>query len=340
MEAKQIIFTQKDKAELLTVEAAEPKENQVMVKTAFSTISCGTERANITGNPHVSIMGGSSVKFPRSAGYSSSGVVVKVGESVTDIAVGDKVVVCCGKHKTYNTVDRSNVTKIESDKVSMEEAAMMYIATFPLAAIRKTRLEIGESLMVVGLGILGLLAVEQAKAAGAVPIIAVDPVKERRELALKAGADYALDPMEADFVQKVKRITGNGANVAIEVTGKGAGLNTALDCMARFGRVALLGCTRESDFTVDYYHKVHGPGITLIGAHTHARPVVESYPGYFTQQDDIKAMLKLCAADRLHIKELIAETHTPEDCAEVYQRLIFDKNFPPVVQFDWSKLDV
>jgi hypothetical protein len=78
--------------------------------------------------------------------------------------------------------------------------------------------------------------------------------------------------------------------VAIEVTGNGGALDGVLDCMARFGRVALLGCTRSSDFTIDYYRKVHGPGITLIGAHTNARPQYESHHGWWTTADDIRAV--------------------------------------------------
>ena len=70
-----------------------------------------------------------------------------------------------------------------------------------------------------------------------------------------------------------------------------------------------------------------------------ARPSEESYPGYFTTADDIKTVLKLCANNRINIKEMIGETHSPEDCAEVYERLINDKNFPTVVQFDWEKLE-
>ena len=108
--------------------------------------------------------------------------------------------------------------------------------------------------------------------------------------------------------------------------------------MARYGRVALLGCTRDSDFTVDYYRKVHGPGITMIGAHTIARPTTESHPGWFTQKDDIKSIMRLCEYDRLNLKKIIFETHSPEECTEVYTRLVNDRNFPPVVQFDWSRL--
>ncbi|MBQ8815463.1 MAG: zinc-binding dehydrogenase [Lachnospiraceae bacterium] len=339
MKIRQIVFTEKNKAELLTKEA-DLKENQVCVQTMISTISPGTERANITGDLNVdaSRPAMDEAKFPRTAGYSSAGVVTEVGKAVTGFEVGDRVVVYWGKHKDYNMVPEENVVKIEDERVSFEEAAISFIATFPLAAIRKTRLEVGESMMVMGLGLLGQLAVQLARAAGAVPIIAVDPVKERREEALKNGADYALDPFDADFVQTVKELTDGGVKTAIEVTGSGAGLEESLDCMAKFGRIALLGCTRDRNFTIDYYRKVHFPGITIVGAHTNARPMQESYPGYFTHRDDIKTVLKLCASQRIDLKRMTGEFYSPEECQEVFDRLINDRNFPIVVQFDWRQL--
>ncbi len=337
MKCRQIVFTQKDKAELLEVELPSPGENDVMVKTEFSTISCGTERANITGNPTVSATGNGIVEFPRYSGYNSSGTVVKVGKAVKSVKIGDKVLVFWGCHKEYNIVCENQVVKI-NDSVDMETAAMSFIASFPMAAIRKTGLEMGESAIVMGLGILGIIGIKLLRVAGAVPIIAADPNPARREIALNNGADYAFDPLEADFADKVKQVTGCGVNVAIEVTGVGDGFNEALDCMAKFGRVALLGCTRNSNFTVDYYKKIHVPGITVIGAHTIARPEYESHHGWFTHRDDINAVFKLCASSRLVLKNLIEETHCPKDAPKVYSRLISDKNFPVVVQFDWRKL--
>lgn len=339
-EIKQIVFTKLNTAELLTKPMPPLGDKQVRVKTACSTISCGTERANITGDLNTSIAEQASKKpkFPICLGYSSAGTVVEAGRDVTTVKVGDRVCVFWGCHASYNTVSEAQVVKLESDRLSFADAAISFISSFPLAAIRKTRLEIGESMLVMGLGILGQLAVKLAAAAGAVPIIAADPVKSRRDTALKCGADYAIDPFEADFAYKVKEITHGGAKTAIEVTGAGAGLDEALDCMARLGRIALLGCTRDKNFTIDYYRKVHGPGITLIGAHTNARPEKESYPGYFTHADDIRSVLRLCASGRLTLSDMVGETHSPDECGEVYTRLVNDKNFPAAVQFDWSRL--
>ena len=336
---KQIVFTEKYKAELLDVESQVMGDDQIRVKTLFSTISNGTEKANLIGETSISVLEKATDEavFPRCVGYSTSGIIVEKGKNVTEFEVGDRVAMAWTKHRSYNVIDAKKATKIEGD-VGFDEASMAHIATFPLAAVRKTRVELGESAMVMGLGILGLLAVGFLKCAGAVPVIAVDPVKERREKALKFGADFAFDPFDADFVEKVKAVTKKGVNVAIEVTGQGAGLNETLDCMAKFGRVALLGCTRNSDFAVDYYRKVHGPGITLIGAHTNVRPSYESYPAYFTVTDDMRTVLDLCAMGRLDLKSLTDEIHAPEECEEVFKRLAFDKNFPPIVQIDWASV--
>lgn len=338
---KHIVFTKKDTAELIETEIPKLKDNEVKVKTVISTISCGTEKANITGDLNVSIFDGPAKEavFPRYGGYSSAGIVMETGKSVKAVAVGDRVAVTNCMHKAINVVEEQNAIKIESDNVSFNEAAMAFIGSFSIAAIRKARLEVGESCLVMGLGILGQLAVQYAHASGAVPIIAADPNEERRKMALENGADYALNPLDEDFAQQVKKITNGGVNVALEISGVGAGLISCLDCMARFGRVVLEGCTRNSDFTIDFYRRVHGCGVQIIGANSAARPAVDSSPGLFTQRDDIQSILKLCAGKRVDMKSLVREIHSPEDCAEIYSRLVNDKNFPVCVQFDWSRLD-
>ena len=93
MKVRQIVFTEKNKAELLTKEF-DLKEDQVCVQTMFSTISPGTERANIIGDLHVNASkpAEAEAKFPRTVGYSSAGVVAAVGEDVSGIEIGDSVI--------------------------------------------------------------------------------------------------------------------------------------------------------------------------------------------------------------------------------------------------------
>lgn len=339
MKIKRILFTKKNTAELVEEECPKIGDNDVFIKTSYSTLSCGTEKAVITATvtADLDLPEGEEPVFPRSGGYSSSGIVVDKGKNVECVDIGDRVAAFASTHANFNVLNENNIIKL-SERNTLQEAAASYISTFAMAAIRKTRLEIGESALIMGLGTLGLFSVAFARAAGAVPVIAVDPVKDRREKALKFGADYAFDPFEKDFAKKVKDLTDGGANAAIEVTGVGAGLQESLDCMARMGRVALLGCTRNKNFIIDYYNKVHCPGITLIGAHTWARPMFESHSGCFTHRDDIKAYLKLCANGRIDFSDMIEAVYSPSDCSEIYSRLIKDSNFPNMVLFDWSRI--
>lgn len=336
MKTKQIVFTEINRAELIERDTRPMDPGMVTVKTAVSTVSPGTEKANITGDPNIAGAGAPSTKFPRFLGYSSAGTVIEVGEGVKDIKVGDRVIVMWGTHAAYNTVPQEKIVKIP-DGIDFHTAALLLIAAFPTAAIRKTRLEVGESLLVMGLGLLGQFAVRVARAAGAVPVIAADPIEERRKMALAGGADYALDPLAPGFADEVKRLTRVGVKCGIEVTGQGAGLDELLDCMARFGRVALLGCTRDKNFTIDYYRKIHAPGITVVGAHTKARPEVESAPGWFTHHDDITALCDLILHGRMDLSDFLRHRHQPEECPEVYRDLIENPAFPMATQFDWTE---
>ena len=347
---RNIVFVAKNIAELIDKPLPSSEAGQVRVKLVRSTVSSGTERANVTGCNVVSIWDppDAPVVWPRQAGYSSSGVVDAVGEGVSSVKPGDRVAMSWTLHSEYVVVPENRVYRLP-DSVSFEAGALAHIATFPMAAIRKCGLELGESAIVMGQGILGQLAVMLLKCAGATPVIAVDPIAEKRVQALKIGADHAFDPTAPDFREKVLAVcpledrgiyTGeraSGVRVAIEVTGLGAGLNNVLDVMAPMGRVALLGCTRNSDFSVDYYHKVHGRGVALFGAHTWARPTTESSRGLFTHRDDALTFLKLLELGRLSVDGYVADVRSPADCGEVYSRLVEGGAFP-ITQFDWNRL--
>lgn len=170
---------------------------------------------------------------------------------------------------------------------------------------------------------------------GANPIIVADLNPERRRLALKLGADFALDPSNDDFTRKVKDITdGRGINACVEVTGVSKAMNQALECAAGMGRISILGCTRVSDSSVDYYSQVHRPGIKLIGAHNFVRPKFESYPHHWTHQDDCKAILDLIANKRIQVEPIISRLESPLDAPRVYNELCDDRDFPLGTVFD------
>jgi 2-desacetyl-2-hydroxyethyl bacteriochlorophyllide A dehydrogenase len=334
MKSKIIIFTEIHKAELLECEVQELQNDRVMVDMEYTVVSGGTERANIMGMENA---GGN--HFPKSLGYCGVGRVIQIGAEVKSVQIGDRVLVYHGKHMKYNVIPESDVTKVDDDSISSLDAAFVIIASMGLGGVRKLEIELGESAMVMGLGLLGIFAVQFCRLSGAYPVIAADLDPTRRELALKLGADYALDPSAPDFVDQVMALTkGKGVCATVEVTGVSAAMKQALECASRMGRISLLGCTRVSDCSIDYYRQVHRPGIKLIGAHNFVRPKVESYPHHWTHQDDCKAILALIASGRVQVAPIVSRVVSPENATEIYNQLCDDPLFPIGTVFDWRDI--
>lgn len=333
MKTKTIVFTKPRTAELLEKDIRKVENNLVKVRMEYTVVSGGTERACILG------MQNTAAGFPTSLGYCGVGFVEEVGPSVEKIQCGDRVLVYHGIHTQYNVIPESDVTKVEDETMDSLDAAFVIIASMGLGGVRKLELELGESAMVMGLGLLGIFSVQFLRLSGANPLIAVDLNPVRRALALKLGADFALDPSSEDFAEQVMEITkGQGVRATVEVTGVSAAMLQALKCASRMGRIALLGCTRISDCAVDYYQQVHRPGVKLIGAHNFIRPKVDSYPHHWTHHDDCKAILDLISAKRLDIKSVVSRIVTPEMAPQIYTELCDSNHFPMGTVFDWREL--
>ena len=333
IKSKKLFFTGVHKAELLEVDVRELSEEEVLTEMEYTVVSGGTERACIMG------MNNTSQRFPMSLGYCGVGRVVAIGSAVTSVAAGDRVLVYHGHHAKYNIRPEADITKVTDDSIASQDAAFVIIASMGLGGVRKLEIELGESAMVMGLGLLGMFAVQFCRLSGAYPVIAADLNPARRELALQLGADYAFDPASPDFVEQVKKVTnGKGVRATVEVTGVSAAMKQALECAAWMGRISLLGCTRVSDCAVDYYQQVHRPGVKLIGAHNFVRPQVESYPHHWTHQDDCKAILNMIAAGRVKVAPIVSRVVSPADASEIYNQLCDDPAFPMGTVFDWREI--
>ena len=332
-----IVFTAREQAEFQELERdATLRGDEILVKDDYDLISAGTELANYRALPNtVSADKG----FPHRAGYSASGHVVAVGPEAKEIKVGDRVVVNWGHHRAYFKRSETRVVKIP-DGVDMRCAACTHLASFPMLAVRRLRIEIGEPVMIAGLGLLGQFAVQFSRLSGAYPVLACDFSPERRELAKRLGADALFDPREADLIAKVKEQTdGKGPAAVVEVTGYISALQQALEYVAENGRIALLGCTRVSDRYIDFYKYVHRRGVQLIGAHTMTRPKFESRPGEWTEHDDYRAFLKLLKAGRIQVSPIIGEVAPAAEAAEIFRRLDTGENPPLGVLLDWTKVE-
>lgn len=337
MQTYYVTFPAKKQAKLEKFELSTAlQNNQVLIKGDYSLISAGTELANYLQLPNTVTAENS---FPFHPGYSSSGTVIKTGPAVDTFAIGDRVVVPWHGHRSAYICSEDNIFKVP-DGITQQEAAFAHISSFSFLGIRKLQIQIGEACVIAGLGLLGIIAVQIALLSGACPLICCDPSEERRKLAIKLGADYALDPTKDDFLKKIKEITGGkGPETVLEVSGQHSALQQALEYIAWEGRISLLGCTRISHTPIDFYKYIHKRGIKLLGSHTYTRAQKESKPGAWTEFDDYKTFFNLIKAKRMNVDKIADKYVSPENIENIYKELSTTENPPLGIMLDWNLMN-
>lgn len=327
-----VVWTDREKATLEEFVIGSPNSNEVCVCISNTLISSGTEKAQLRGGQNTFD------SFPQYPGYSGVGIVAEVGVNVKKVKPGDRVFVSYGGHASYSVVDEKRVIHIP-DNVTDQEACFTRVASFPLLALRRARLEMGESVVVIGLGMLGLFGVQIARIAGATPVIAIGNREIRRSKARDFGADAVFPRETEDLKNKIydlTKITGNGgADVVLETSGSTEGIVEGIKYCTKGGRFMVNGCNRVMDQPIDFYRYVHTKGVSIIGAHDATHPKMDSSPGNWTEDRDCRAILAWMADGRLNAKDMIGEIHSYEEATNVYEMLLTDRDFPLGVMFDW-----
>lgn len=166
------------------------------------------------------------------------GTVTEVGPETRDYEVGDKVVA----YKSFTPVGVGHVDWAYkfNPEVPWKSAVCIDPALFALGAIRDAHVRVGDAVAIFGLGAIGLMAVQLAKLAGAYPIIAIDPLESRRQVAAQTGADLTIDPVKQDAGLEIKEATAKrGADAVIEFSGAAPAMQAGLRGLAWGGRLAM-----------------------------------------------------------------------------------------------------
>ncbi len=305
-------------------------EDGVLIENAYTAVSAGTE---IFGFLHGARPGVQPV-YPRYTGYCNAGTVLAVGPSVTGVAPGDRVA-GIGRHAGH--VVLTDQYHRVPEGVPLKGASLLVMAAVALNGIRKARLELGTSVVVLGLGLVGQLAVSLARLAGAYPIIAVDLDGFRLEKAGHRGADHLLNPGEtADFVESVRALCPeDGANVVIEATGLPRVYPTAVKLACRAGRLVALGSPRGT-VEMNFLDDVHLREVAIIGAFQPFTPDDDHIYYPWTKSRERGLLLDLMAAGRLPVADLITHVAQPEECQEIYTMLADNPRNALGVLFDWT----
>lgn len=155
-----------------------------------------------------------------------------------------------GAYAEYVAVDRTTIHPMP-DHLGMEEGVSACNVGIGIEAIRRARIDIGDTVTVIGVGLLGLIILQLAKVSGAARTIGVGR-GHRLEIAGELGADEKVDRTQVDVVKRVKELTeGVGADVVIECAGAEEAVRQSLDCVRRGGRVVLAGITGGKGVLLD-----------------------------------------------------------------------------------------
>lgn len=275
-------------------------------------------------------------------GYSAAGVVLAVGEGLDDVEVGDRVA-CAGagvaNHAEVVRVPRNLVVPVPDD-VPLADASTVTLGAIALQGVRRAEPTLGETFVVVGLGILGQLTVQLLKANGC-RVVVTDLDASRTELARELGADAAATADDGGLDEQVYRLTGGiGADGVIITasTPSDAVVSTAFRMCRKKGRVVLVGDVGLALDRADFYAKELDFRIsTSYGPGRYDRRYEQEgadYPiGYvrWTENRNMDEFLRLMAAGQVRVAPLVAAVHPIDEAPQAYSALSSGAQQQPVV---------
>ncbi|BBC32284.1 Oxidoreductase [Streptomyces graminofaciens] len=344
---------------LLDVPVPGCKPGGVLVRTAYSLISTGTELMKVS-EAGMSMLGKARSRPDQVAkvmqsvatngvpatyrkvmgkldsytplGYSLCGVVEQVGTGIDDVKVGD-LVACAGNehalHAELNWVPKNLYARVP-DGLAPRHAAFGTVGSIAMQGVRQGEPQLGEVALVIGLGLIGQLVVQLLAASG-VRVVGVDPDPVRCELAERLGAAACGDPASAAVEAAVAELT-DGHGVDQVYLAAGGGSNQPVELAARLcrdrGRVVDIGkCRLDLPWNAYYekeldvrFSRSYGPGRYDPEYELEGR----DYPiGYvrWTERRNLACFLDLVARGRVDVEPLVSHIADFDDAVETYQRL-------------------
>ena len=266
---KAAVFYQATDLRILDIPKPTPKAGEVLLKVKACGI-CGTDVHIYHGDE-----GAAATPAGTVLGHEFAGIVEAVGEGVTSVKVGDRVCVdpnkLCnecpyckagighfcehmigigttvhGGFAEYCAVPQSQVYRI-ADTTTFEMAAMTEPVACCVHGIDLCEIKPGDTVAVIGGGMIGLIMLQLASLKGAATLVLVEPIKEKREHALKLGADIVIDPINENVAEVLAKNNIGRINTVIECVGKTATIEQAISLAGKYSTVMMFGLTRPND---------------------------------------------------------------------------------------------
>lgn len=328
VEARALWFTAPRTAQFRPEKIPPPGPGEVRVRAIASAISHGTEMLVFRGEVPADLpldlpTFAGSFSFPIKHGYATVGRVLDIGPGVENLASGDPVFVH-HPHQDVFVVPASMPVRLPD---GFDPLLGLFVANLETAVnvVHDTPLRLGETALVMGQGVVGLLVTQLLKLAGAGQVLVVDPLAKRRNLALAGGADEAFGPDELPG-GVLDATAGRGADVAVEASGSGVALQGAIDNVADEGTVVVASWYGTKPVTLDlggYFHR----GRVRLRSSQVGRINPEITPRWDRNR---RTTMVLGLLPRLHLEELVSHRFSFEAAPDAYR--LVDERPEEVVQ--------
>jgi len=325
-----IIFPEPEQCEVIEQEVADPGPEEILIQTAVSLISTGTESWWYRGQ------GWFSVKYPFPPGYSNVGRVVKVGQEVSEFDEGDRVY-SMAPHQQFVTVAANAATLVKiPDHTDDEEAAWSTLAMVTQTGVRRAEHTMGDRAAVIGVGPLGQLVTQYLRTIGLLEILAIDTVQQRLDTAMAHGATHTFCGSAADACEFVAQHTDQQmADVVYDVTGHYAVLPMGLKLARSFGKLLLIGAVpypSRQHLTDDVLCRQ----VDIIGTITWTLPPGKAQMWPAARQ--ARLFMEYLRRGQMRVSDLITHRFSPTEAPDVYEFLQESRGTTMGVIFDWRDM--
>ena len=315
------------------LDPAQLRPDQVIIDTEASVVSPGTELAILRGTE-------TWAPLPYVPGYGSVGRVRAVGSAVANVKIGDRVFTH-GRHIAQDF--SSNMIVPVPAEVTAPEAACARLAQVAFTAVRIAQAQLGDWVVVQGLGAVGNFAAQLFSLAGC-EVVATDVSPGRCALARACGIRHVL-PAGPDFREKLRALTGGAlARTVVDATGVPAVAAAAINFAGPLGELILLGSPRgtcETDITpfLNGSHLWGNGCVTVKGAHEWRLPVGKDGSGRqpYSMEGNLEVLLRLMAQKRLILAPMLAHTAAPQDAPAIYTALQQRRDDVLTAVIDWTR---
>ncbi len=256
-----------------------PGAGEVLLRTLYSGISAGTELTAYRGtNPYLhktwdvsrrlfttAQAGAAKPDYPLVGwGYEEVGEIVEVGAGVTDLEAGQRVFGIWGhREKKVVTAEYARDRLIPAH-VTPVHGVFSRIGDIALNAVLDAGVNLGETVAVFGMGVIGLVLAQLARLSGA-RVIVIDMIPERLALAQKQGADHIIDAKAGGVAEQIKDLTGGrGADICFEVSGSTRALHEATRAVAYSSKVVAVGFYQGDGVGLALGEEYHHNRISLV----------------------------------------------------------------------------